>query len=162
MEPMVYEAPDGIDYHHPTDELLREVIFESDARYWATKRSAAALRVIHMTAQGWRWKLEAPSLEFFFHEPFGFHFNYFGENEVVPVVGDPSKPWVVHRSGDTTLFVPQACFVSRLVAWEIIEAFRRTCQPAPSVQWVDWWMLDTPISLDRIAVEDLANPPPPS
>ena len=50
--------------------------------------------------------------------------------------GSGPQPRVKHYLGGEPMYLPAGCFVSRDLAWEIVQDFLRSQQPSPAVQWI--------------------------
>src|SRR5262245_36387411 len=125
MKAMTYTAPDGGRVPNPSLELLERIILHERGKYWQTGSGDSGLGV-ELTREEFVRKVEGePDLMFFLVEPHGFFFDYFVNDqtttEFVPFAGGESRPWVEHIVGGQEMYVPKTCFVSRAVAWEIVQ-----------------------------------------
>ena len=79
-----------------------------------------------------------PSLCWFLEEPFGFHFVYDSAEGARQLTYDGSgtQPRVKHYLGGNPIYLPRGCFVSKDLAWEVVQEFLRTQQFSAIVKWI--------------------------
>jgi hypothetical protein len=133
--PLWYCGPVNDDIFNPSLEDLRRVIFDTEESYWQVGSGDSGLH--NMTAE--RVLLGGhPSLEFFLAPSCGFTFTFISQGEWwLPFNKSvPGDPVVTHYVGGDPLRRPRACFVSREVAWEIVQEFVRTRSLPTLGHWV--------------------------
>ena len=138
MWALTYQNPDGEEIL-PRPEELRAVIYEQGPEYYANSGAAC----LYGTARDSRGVVvysvhNTPLLCWFLEEPFGFHFSYDmakGHRQLTYDGSGPS-PRVKHYLGGEPIYLPRGCFVSRELAWEVVQEFLRTQQPSPVVKWI--------------------------
>lgn len=138
MWTLTYQNPDGEEVP-PRQEELRAIIFDQGTDYYANSGSAS----LYGTARDSRGVVvyglhNTPHLCWFFEEPFGFHFSFDPPNGPRQLTYDGSgpQPRVKHYLGGEPIYLPRGCFVSRDLAWTIVEEFLRTQQPSSAVKWI--------------------------
>jgi hypothetical protein len=135
---LVYRNPDGQE-RYPQPAELRKVIYECPPEYYANSGAAS----LYGSARDSRGVLvysahNTPHLCWFLEEPYGFHFAFDppeGDRQLT-YDGSGPQPRVEHCVGGQPIYLPRGCFVSRDLAWEVIEEFLRTQQPNPAVPWI--------------------------
>ncbi len=123
---------------HPTLAQLREIVYDGKEHWeecdivcldWF--RSAQGKTYLNVLKH-------RPGLFFFYQEPHGifFQFREVGGEEFVPLVPKENTEPVTRSIGGTDTHFPATAFVSREVAWEIVQKFVFTQRRAKVVTWV--------------------------
>jgi hypothetical protein len=135
---LTYCNPDG-EEGPPRPEELRAVIFEQGPEYYANSGAASlygaardARSVVVYSAHN------TPHLCWFLEEPVGFHFRFDQPKCPTQLTYDGSgpRPRIMHYVGGDPIYLPRGCFVSRDLAWEVVQEFLRTQRPRPVVKWI--------------------------
>lgn len=135
---MTYCTPDGEEVV-PEPAELRKVIYEQPPEYYNNSGAAS----LYGTARDARGYLaysihNTPSLCWFLEEPFGFHFSHHPAEGPRHLTYDGSRtePRVMHYLGGNPIYLPRGCFVSKDLAWEVVQEFLRTQQASAVVKWI--------------------------
>ena len=135
---LTYCTPDGEELV-PHPEELRKVIYEQPPEYYYNSGAAS----LYGTARDSRGYLaysihNTPSLCWFMEKPFGFHFIYDSAQGARQLTYDDSgpQPRVKHYLGGNPIYLPRGCFVSKDLAWEVVQEFLRTQQTSAVVKWI--------------------------
>jgi hypothetical protein len=135
---LTYCNPDG-EESPPQPDKLRAIIFEQGPDYYFNSGSAS----LYGTARDGRGIVvysvhNTPFLSWFLEEPLGFHFIFNSPNDPEQLTYDGSgpQPRVKHYLGGEPIFLPVGCFVSRDLAWEVVQEFLRSQRPSPVVEWI--------------------------
>lgn len=139
LEPiLIFCNPDGEEVP-PRPEVLRAIIYEQGPEYYANSGSAS----LYSTARDPRGIVvysahNTAHLCWFLEEPFGFHFSFCPPKGPEQLTYDRSgpQPRVKHYIGGEPIYLPRGCFVSRDLAWEVVQEFLNAQQPSPVVQWI--------------------------
>ena len=135
---LTYQDPDGEEMI-PRPRDLRAILYEKGPEYYWNSGSAS----LYGTARDNRGVVvysihNTPSLSWFLEEPYGFHFTFHPANgpRLLTYDGSGPQPRVKHYLGGEPMFLPVGCFVSRDVAWEVVQDFLHRQQPSPVVKWI--------------------------
>src|SRR6476661_7696728 len=88
MIALSYVSPEGEPIADPSQDLLKEIVFESGADYWGNS-GEAYLGWVEYLNPGYRDLLDRPRLVFLCCEPYGFYF----------IFEHPQKPRIVTYDG---------------------------------------------------------------
>jgi hypothetical protein len=148
VDSLTYCSPDGDFIPNPTQQFLRDLIFQRGQDYFDSGCGAGSLKVLRHTPGSIEVLRDQPMLEFFFLDPYGFFFECHTMAAqlglLVPYDGSGRMEVVWHYYGGEPMPVPVACCVPRDRAWEIVQEFCRTRGCSPSVRWVKQSELDLP------------------
>jgi Immunity protein Imm1 len=138
MWELTYCNPDG-EESRPEPEKLCAIISEEGPDYYANSGAAS----LYGTARDQRGVVvysahNTPLLCWFLEEPYGFHFSFNPPKGTRQLTYDGSEPQprVEHYMGGELTYLPVGCFVSRDLAWEVVQEFLRSQRPSPAVQWI--------------------------
>lgn len=143
MAAVVYRAPDGSTIENPTSEALADIVLRRPAGYWKYGSGDSGLT---------REDVDE-TLVFFVVEPFGVYVAFVpeGQVEVVPTTMSETKAVAAHRVCGEPMIRPQACFLPRELAFEVICEFATTGRRLRTLDW---------LPLHQLEYEDPRWPPP--
>jgi hypothetical protein len=131
---VIYHAPDGSTTRNPTAEALAEIVLRQSAAYWNYGSGDSGLTRDDCDE----------SLVFFFVDPYGVYVAFVPEGQVEVVTRSKSdtKATVEHYVGGDPMVRPQACFLPRELALEVVRDFADHGRRLPKLTWVPLYQIE--------------------
>lgn len=128
---IIYNGPIGEAIENPTDEFLKEIIFNKGEDYWKKGSGDSCIEI-----EGCKERII-----FFYDEPYGF-FIMRHPDYLVLYDRNIEKKTIEHRVGGEPMQVPTCSYVEPEKAYEIISLFiKEKCVP-DSFEWIDLYDID--------------------
>lgn len=128
---IIFNGPTGNEIQNPTEQFIRNIIFEKDDEYWKTGSGDACIEVEECKER----------LIFFYESDYGF---FIMRHPDYLVLCDDQNDihTVVHDVGGEPMQVPSCSFVSREKALDILISFMRTGEILYNDMWIDMYDID--------------------
>lgn len=128
---IIYYGPVGANVENPSEEFVRELIFNKKEEYWKQGSGDSCFEVEDCQER----------LVFFYDEPYGFliirHPDY-----LVPIDRTIKINTIEHKVGGEPMKIPTCSYVNRETAYEVIQHFIMTKEVPAIVEWIDLYDIE--------------------
>lgn len=128
---VVYNGPIGEPIENPNEEFIKDIFFNKDDKYWKQGSGDSCFEV--EGCEEW--------LIFFYDEPYGF-FIIRHPDYLVPIDNNREITTIEHIVGGEPMSVPTCSYVSREIAYKIVDEFINTKKVPEFIEWIDLYDID--------------------